>query len=185
MYSGFLFVWYHGRMEDANELLDLFDEQENQLDIVLRSAYYQDPSKYPGYLRSAEMFIRNSRGQLWIPRRNMARKVAPGGLDYSCGGHVSSGEGYVQGCIREAAEELGLELAPKDLKAIFKTSPTPGSPWFRTLFLYESDEVPSYNKDDFSEYFWLTPQELLARLQSGEPAKQSMLVTLQAVSDTL
>jgi isopentenyl-diphosphate delta-isomerase len=166
-------------MED--ELLDLFDANEQVIGTVLRSEYYRNMAKYPGYLRSAELFIRNDKGQLWIPRRSADRKVAPSGLDYSCGGHVSSGEDYLLGCMREAEEELRLQLKPEDLTLLFKTDATEASPWFRSVYLYQSSDAPEYNTEDFSEYYWLTPQELIDKIEAGEPSKESMLVTLQVI----
>ena len=181
MYKGsFLFAMIFVQMEHPEELLDIFDANERLTGTVMRSTYYRDPALHPGYLRSTELFIRNDKGQLWIPRRSADRKIKPNALDYSCGGHVSSGEDYITGCIREAEEELNLHLKPEDLTLLFKTNATDKSPWFRSVFLYNSNEAPDYNTEDFSEYYWLTPEELIARIEAGEPAKESMLATLHA-----
>jgi hypothetical protein len=53
------------------------------------------------------------------------------------------------------------------------------------VYLYETDQVPEYNTNDFQDFEWLTPQELLAKLENGEPAKSSMLSTVQAVFNKL
>jgi isopentenyl-diphosphate delta-isomerase len=172
-------------MEDEDELLDLVDENDKVINTVNRILYYQKDKKPTGYLRSAELFIRNNKGQLWIPRRTAQRKIAPNGLDYSCGGHVASGEDYLTSLVREAKEELNMDINPNSLAYIKKFYPTEGSPWFRSLYLYEYDEAPEYNRADFQEYYWLTPQELLSKLEEGEPAKSSMIVTVQQVINKL
>jgi isopentenyl-diphosphate delta-isomerase len=172
-------------MEDENELLDLIDENDKVIGTVRRTEYYKEPVKPKGYLRSVELFIRNNKGQLWIPRRTAQKKVAPNGLDYSCGGHVTSGEDYVTALVREIKEELNMGISPNDLHFIKKFHPSTGYPWFRCLYLYESNEVPKYNREDFSEYYWLTPQQLLTKLKSGEPAKVSMLSAVREVLDVL
>jgi isopentenyldiphosphate isomerase len=166
-------------MSEPVELLDLFDVQELVISVVSRHKYYKNKADFPGYLRSAEMFIINDSGQLWVPRRTPTRLIAPNGLDYSCGGHVTSGETYLTGCIREANEELNLRINETDLELAFVTGTSAVSPWFRQLFLYHSNVTPDYNTSDFSEYYWLTPRELIDRLEAGEPAKESLLITVK------
>lgn len=169
-------------MHDDNELLDLFDIDEQVIDTVKRAEYYHDQSKYKDlYLRSAEMFIVNDQGQLWVPKRTLDKKIAPGGLDYSAGGHVSSGEDYKTGLIREVEEELGLRLRPHELRFVAAFMPREGDPWFRKLFIYNSNDVPDYNTEDFSEYSWMYPRELFEQLVAGVPAKTSMRATIEKV----
>lgn len=158
-------------MED--EILDLVDANDQIIGTINRSRYDEMLEQELGYLRAGEVFIRNNKGQLWIPRRTMNKKIAPGGLDYSMGGHIGAGETYEQGVVREIEEELGLSLTPQDLKFITKFPPA-ASPYFRALYLYETDSVPNYNRDDFTEYYWLTPAELLEQLEAVEPAKDSL-----------
>lgn len=167
-------------MHDDNELLDLFDIDEQVVGTVERREYYRNQSTYKDlYLRLAEMFIVNDQGQLWVPKRTLDKKIAPGGLDYSAGGHVSSGESYEIGLIREVEEELGLMLEPSELRFIAAFTPRVGDPWFRKLFIYRSNEAPGYNTEDFSGYSWLYPEELLEQLKLGVPAKTSMRVTVE------
>lgn len=171
-------------MDPEDEVLDLFDVNEAVVGTVKRAEYYKNLEKFTGYyLRSAELFIQNDKGELWVPRRTAHKTVAPSSLDYSCGGHVAAGEDYITGCIREAEEELGLVLKPEDLQLVAQFTPaTSNYPWFRYLFVYTSNKVPPYNTDDFSEYYWLTPEALLRKLTAGEPAKQSMLETVKIFS---
>jgi len=168
-------------MEEPDELLDIVDAHEAIVWTIPRLTYYKDQQRYPGYLRSAELFLRNKAGELWIPRRLPDKQVAPNGLDYSCGGHLRAGESYKEGIAREAAEELNLKLVDSKLQTIYKFTPTDEVPYFHTIFMYVHDTVPDYNKRDFHEYFWLQPQELLDWLQRGEPAKSSLLPSLQHI----
>lgn len=169
-------------MHEEHELLDLFDINENIVGTIERAEYYENLSQYKDvYLRSAELFIVNDKGQLWVPVRAKDKKIAPGGLDYSAGGHVGSGETYKVGLLREAEEELGLILREGDLRLVASFTPLGGNNWFRRLFLYRSNEVPKYNKEDFSSYKWMLPSELLRALHSGVTAKASMLETVEYV----
>jgi isopentenyldiphosphate isomerase len=166
-------------MDDDDELLDLVDEQDKLIGTVMRNS---TGNLKHGYLRAAEAFIQNAEGKLWIPRRHTAKRIAPGGLDYSMGEHVASGEDYLPAAIRGFAEELNLTIDEGALVLIKKFPPAGGLRYFRTVYIYKSDVVPQYNPNDFTEYYWLTPQELVAKLQAGEPAKKSLLETAQFLS---
>lgn len=160
---------------DEDELLDLVDAQDRVIGTILRSQTSGLDGK--GFLRAAEAFIQNARGQIWIPRRQLNKRIAPGGLDYSMGEHVKADEDYLEACMRGFAEELNINIKPKDVQFIKTFKPIRGLGYFRALYLYESDEVPTFNPDDFSEYYWLTPKELIDRLNAGEPAKDSLIET--------
>ena len=79
-------------MASDDELLDLVDEIDRKIGTVWRSQTANLHNQKLGYLRAAEVFVRNSNAQLWIPRRALSKRIAPGGLDYSASGHVASGE---------------------------------------------------------------------------------------------
>lgn len=164
-------------MTQEDELLDLVDKNDKVIGTIWRSKT-ADPFK--GYLRAAELLIINDEGKLWVPRRQMHKRIAPGGLDFSASGHVASGEGYEETLYRETEEELNLKLDPKKLELLHKFPPHPDlPPYFRTVYIYHSNDVPEYNPDDFSGYEWLTPQEVAARLEAGEPGKASILETVK------
>lgn len=166
-------------MGDDDEVLDLVDKNDKVIGTILRTQKIKLTGRNAGYLRAAEILIRNKEGQLWIPRRSMKKAIAPGGLDYSASGHVASGESYLQTAIRETEEELNLKVDLKFLKPLYKFPPIGDEKlFFRTVYIYESDEAPDYNSDDFSGYDWLTPEELLKKLRNGEPAKRSLAETI-------
>ncbi|MEX1995157.1 MAG: NUDIX domain-containing protein [Candidatus Saccharimonadales bacterium] len=167
---------------DDDELLDLVDSNDHVVGSVMRSV---TSNPHEGYLRASELFIQNDKGQLWIPRRHPAKRIAPSGLDYSMGGHVGHGETYMEALIRETKEELNLELKPDRLSLIKKFGPTGELRYFRSVYLYKSNQAPNYNPDDFTEFYWLTPQELMHKLEAGEPAKLSLLETAQYLVDGL
>lgn len=163
---------------DEDELLDLVDENDQVVGTILRDD--TAGSNHKGYLRAAELLILNDKGQLWIPRRQMHKKLAPGGLDYSAAGHVASGDDYGETLKREVKEELNLKLDESKLEFLHKFTPrTDLPPYFRSVYLYRTNEIPNYNHDDFSEYYWLTPKDLLAKLEAAEPAKQSLKETVE------
>lgn len=162
-------------MED--ELLDLVDVNDQPIGTILRSEYERMATERLGNIRAVEMFIQNDEGKLWVPKRADHKRIAPGGLDYSTGGHVGAGESYEDAAVREIKEELNLDITKEDLEFVRKFEPTE-LPYFRVLYIYHSNVAPRYNPDDFVSAEWLSPEELIKKLDGGVPAKSSMRETV-------
>ena len=71
-----------GTMEQ-DEYLDLVDENDVVIGRKLRSEVHAE--KLKNY-RAVNLFIVNSKGELWIPRRTAHKQLYPLGLDFSCAG---------------------------------------------------------------------------------------------------
>lgn len=165
---------------ETDELLDIVNADDQVIGTIMRSEYARLVSENLGYVRAIDVFIVNDQGQLWIPKRPPHKKIAPNGLDYSCGGHVSSGEDYSTSALREIEEELNLQLKESDLEFIQKFR-NDDLHYYRAVYLYRSNETPDYNPDDFVSAEWMTPKELLAKLEAGVPAKTSIHETVTAL----
>jgi isopentenyldiphosphate isomerase len=172
-------------LSDEEEILDLVDEDDKVIGTITHTQAYDIIHTKQGYLRASNMFIINSRGELWIPRRQPHKKIAPNGLDYSMGEHVQSGETYLEAAVRGCQEELNLQLSPEELTFICKLAPEPGlPPYFTCDYLYYSDNEPNYSKEDFVTAEWIQPGELMNRLHNAqETAKASMPYSLKALLD--
>ena len=169
---------------EDEELLDLVDTNDQVVGTILRRDTGKSGTMPKGrYIRGASCFIMNSKQQLWIPRRTLHKKIAPGGLDYSVGGHVTSGETYEEALVHEFAEEVNIHIATSELIFIGKETPAliPSHYYFSKVYIYLSDKTPQYNPDDFTGYEWLTASELRAKLLAGEPAKESLLLATDFV----
>jgi 8-oxo-dGTP pyrophosphatase MutT (NUDIX family) len=162
------------------ELLDIVNENDEVIGTILRSNYDELVEKKLGYIRAVEMFIQNDEGKLWVPTRTADQKIAPNGLDYSMGGHVESGEDYAESALREIEEELNLTIDPEKLEFVTKFRPSL-IPYFRSFYIYRSNETPEYNPNDFVGAEWLTPEEILQKLDSGVPAKTSLRETVESL----
>ena len=169
-------------MNDEDELLDLVNRHDEVIGTILRSEYNTLAENNLGYIRSVEMLIQNDEGKLWIPRRTADKKIAPDGLDYSMGGHVGSGEGYVESALREIKEELNLDLLPEDLQFIKKFEPAV-IPYFRAFYIYHSNETPDYNPKDFVGADWLGPDEIIKKINNGSSAKTTLLETVLVLKE--
>ncbi|HSH56266.1 MAG TPA: NUDIX domain-containing protein [Candidatus Limnocylindrales bacterium] len=166
-------------MHETDELLDLVDEQDQVVGTILRSEFYRLESERLGFIRGIEFLIENDNGQLWIPTRTANKKIAPNALDYSCGGHVSAGESYIESGLREIKEELNLDLRENDLDFVHLFDPTSGLPYFRALYRYCSNSAPQFNTDDFVSAEWLSPEEISEQIANGKPAKSSLAETIK------
>jgi isopentenyldiphosphate isomerase len=155
-----------------NELLYLVDENDNVLGSQPRA--FDAKGNWRNF-RVINAFIQNSKGELWIPRRAAHKKLFPLALDVSIGGHVTYGESYEEALLKEAAEEVNLDLKAIPYELLGYLNPHQHDlSAFMKVYLIKSDEVPNYNKEDFVEHFWLKPEEILKMIESGEPAKSDL-----------
>jgi len=158
------------------EILDVVNEQDQVVGQARRSEVYA--KKLP--FRVVYGLIENDKGQLWIPRRTESKKVCPGALDMSVAGHVAAGETYEQGFRREAQEEIFLDVDTVSWSLLGSLNPfKDGSYAFSYVYKIKMNESPEYNKSDYSDFYWLTPQELMQRLDSGEAAKNDLPLLLR------
>ncbi|MCQ2266733.1 MAG: NUDIX domain-containing protein [Bacteroidaceae bacterium] len=60
------------------------------------------------------LHVFDSAGRLYLQKRSMRKDIAPGLWDTSVGGHVDYGETLLQAVLREAREEVGLQLTGEE-----------------------------------------------------------------------
>ena len=158
-----------------DELLDLVDEQDQVIGTIWRSQAYAENKL--ASLRAVWLLIKNQDGKFWIPRRQVSKQILPNCLDGFAVGHVGSGETYEQAMIREVQEELNINILQLPYKFIGKLTPQEGAICFVEIFELQvpNDFIIDYNKDDFSEFFWLSPQEIIEKINNGEKAKESLI----------
>ncbi len=158
--------------DHPEELLDLVDEHDKVIGTASREKIYAEGLRN---YRVIHAFIVNNEGKLWIPRRVSTKKLYPNGLDYSIAGHVESGETYEEGLHKEASEEVNLNLNEVEYKEIASFNPhTHDVHCFQKVYEIKSDDVPNFNRDDFSGYEWLLPEEIISRFESGEIGKEDI-----------
>ena len=158
--------------DSPEERIDLVDKNDVVISNTTRKEIYANGIRN---YRVIHAFLKNSAGKLWIPRRVSTKKLYPSGLDYSIAGHVESGETYVEALHKEAAEEANLDLSKIPYKEIANFNPyTHDVHCFQKVYEIETDTAPDYNKEDFSEYEWLLPEEVIERFDNGEIGKEDI-----------
>ncbi|MFA6263169.1 MAG: NUDIX hydrolase [Candidatus Babeliales bacterium] len=166
-----------------DEILDLVTSADEVIGQEKRRLVYaQGLSNF----RVINGFICNSKKQLWIPRRHQSKKLFPLHLDASVGGHVASGESYLDAFRREAHEELNLDINDFSYSSVARLTPHEhGTSAFMWVYLIKNDNVPPYNPNDFVEYFWLSLEEFFAKITRGDRAKGDLFPILQAIKNSL
>jgi isopentenyldiphosphate isomerase len=152
-----------------DEYLDLVNEKDEVIGKKLRSEVY---AKHLSNFRVINAFVINSKGELWIPRRTADKRIFPLCLDMGVGGHVESGETYGQTFKRETQEELNIDTDKVEYKFLGHLTPHKDKvSAFMNVYEIKMEQAPDYNKSDFTESFWLTPQDFFKRLIQGEKTK--------------
>jgi 8-oxo-dGTP pyrophosphatase MutT (NUDIX family) len=146
-----------------DELLDVVNEHDHVIGAIYRS---QLPKTFVN-TRIVLTFIINHEGKLAILRRSPQKEISPLHLAL-IGGCVQSGETYEQALKRETAEEANIIVDHHEYRLLGIHKPHEG--WKATyggLFkaIYEikiHGHAIEFNREDFCELLWLSPQEIVA-----------------------
>ena len=161
----------------TEEYLDLVDENDNIIGREKRSVIYEKGLKN---YRVINAFIMNSEGKLWIPRRTAHKKIYPLSLDMSAGGHVESGSTYEETFAKEVMEELNIDVNKVLWREIgYFKSGEHGLKCFQKVYEINQDAVPDFNLEDFIEYYWLTPQEFMEKVQQEREIKSDLTILIR------
>ncbi len=68
--------------------------------------------------RSVHVWIITPDDRILVQRRALTKENNPGLWDVSCAGHIAAGEGAIESAIREAQEELGIDIAAEELRHV-------------------------------------------------------------------
>lgn len=165
----------------GDELLDLVDQDDRVIGVLERSQIY---GMHLTNFRVVNCFISNDVGQLWIPRRTAHKRIFPLALDVSVGGHVASGETYDEAFARELYEEVGLRVEHIKCKKIGALNPHEnGVSAFMHVYHVCYNETPPFSHEDFIEYYWLYPQEVMEKIAQGDRAKSDLPLLIQYFFD--
>lgn len=134
-----------------DELSDMVDRKDQKVTVKNRNDIEGDFVN----TRYINIFICNHKGQFWVPWRRDDLKRWPASPDFAVGGAVEAGENYLSAAIREAKEEVGLELVPDSLKEIAYLSPYKFPvACFSKVYEHICDEV-SFTSAEYKSAQWM------------------------------
>lgn len=160
-------------LSGEHEIVDIVDEQDRVIGQKHRAALAGE------YVRVVNVFLKNSAGQLWIPRRSGAMGDAPHCLVWSLSEYLQHDEGYVEALKRALRVMLNLELGQTDCRLLGYLTPYAGVSSFMTVYEIQMDETPNHDSDEIADAAWLSPAAVIARIHAGEPARNDLLRLLQ------
>lgn len=95
----------------GDDLVDVIDGEGRTIGTVTRREIRQRRLAH----RCVYILVFNQRGELFIHQRTDSKDVYPGHWDVAIGGVLGAGEDFDAGAVREAREELGVDLLPEPL----------------------------------------------------------------------
>lgn len=120
--------------------------------------------------KTIHAWVMNSKGELLIQLRHPKKDSSPNKWDVSIAGHIPAGSDAPTTLVREAAEELGLELLAEDAEFLFTVRQQRDEPErglinneFQEVFLIRRDVDIStlrFQDGEVSAVRWIMPEEL-------------------------
>lgn len=120
-------------------------------------------------------FIINSKNQVLLQKRSKNKKLWPNTWDVTAGGHVLTGEFGFEAAIREAKEELGIDLNKESMTFIGSAISTniKGdiiNNHFNEFYIVNKDLDETKLKlqeEEVSEVKWIDKDEIIERIQDN------------------
>ena len=150
------------------EMFDVVDRSDMVVGRASREEVHRDGLLH----RSTHLLVFDSAGRVLLQKRSTSKDSFPGRWDSSVSGHVDSGEGYDECIVREASEEIGIDLTetPERLFKIDACEET--SQEFTWVYRTTSDGPFTPNEDEVIEIRWFTRDEV-SRLLDTENESRS------------
>ena len=142
-----------------DEILDVVDAA----DRIVASATRAEVHSRGLLHRAVHVWAFDPSGRVFLQRRSLTKRQAPGRLDSSAAGHLASGEDYLATAVRELAEELGTMLPPHAFHLLGKAPPGDGLEFIQ---VFRIDHAGPFvlNPDEIIGGAWWVPRDLDAAL---------------------
>lgn len=148
------------------ELWDLYTEERA---LTGRDHIRGEPIPAGHYHLVVHVWIRNSRGEYLISQRAASRPTFP--LMWECvGGSVTKGEDSLTGAIREAKEEVGVDLRPECGQMVF-TETRKNFHDILDVWLFEYDgpiTLEAATTDEVAQAGWMTAAQVRELFEAGK-----------------
>jgi isopentenyl-diphosphate delta-isomerase type 1 len=140
----------------SEELLEVVDERNGVVGRERRGVIHARGLMH----RSAQVFVFNARGELFLQKRSAKKDEFPGLWDSSAAGHVDPGESYEDCARRELEEELGIAEAV-ELEPLFQI-PASADTGFEhcSVFRCRHDGPMTLQPHEVDDGRWVAPAEM-------------------------
>ena len=144
------------------EMFDVVDRSDRVVGRARRQEVHREGLLH----RSAHLLVFDRAERVLLQRRSMDKDTFPGRWDSSVSGHVDSGEEYDKCIVREAMEEIGIDLTdtPERLFKIDACEETAQE--FTWVYRIKSEGPFIPNEEEVSEIRWFTMDEVSRMLAS-------------------
>lgn len=138
----------------------------NQYDEITGSKPREELDFSEDIFRTASLWITNAKGDILLAQRKHDKKVDPGKWAEAVGGTVEGNDTYEQTIIREAQEELGIELTTLKVgpKQFIETPARYFIQWYHTEINQDISEF-SIQTEEVEQIAWIPRARLLKELR--------------------
>ena len=143
-----------------HEIFDIVDHEDKVIGRASRQEVHRQ-----GFLhRSTHLLVFDEQGRVLLQKRSIDKDTFPEKWDSSVSGHVDSGEHYDECIVREAKEEIGLDLeeVPEKLFKVEACEQTAQE--FTWVYRTISPGPFTINEKEISEIRWNTRDEVSSLL---------------------
>jgi isopentenyl-diphosphate Delta-isomerase len=159
------------------ELVDILDETGQKTgQTMLKSETHAKSIWHSG----AHIWIYNSNGDILLQLRGTGKVIRPGAWDVVVAGHIMAGEGPLETAVREAKEEIGLEVKPESLVFIEVSKVQDEMPgWTHRVFnwVYSLKTDLDINdlemeKEEVADLAWMPLEQFESEIHDPEKSKK-------------
>ena len=112
-----------------SEIFDIIDQNDN----VIGQASREETHKKGLLHRVVDIFIFNSQGEILLQKRSEKKDTNPGLWTFSAGGHVESGNGWLETACKELQEELGIKTELEEIGTFVSKDPNHPNQMIKTF----------------------------------------------------
>ncbi len=155
------------------EYIDVVNERD---DVISRTSH-DDIYKYKLTHRIVHVLIFNDEGKMAIQLRSAQKSYMPLHWSTAVGGHVQSGENYLEAAKREAQEEIGIE---SDLELLFKDYYIGEQKINKFLAIYKTIYNGPFelNSEEVDKVEFFTIEEIKGMVKKGDKFHPELLFIL-------
>ncbi len=150
----------------SKELWQVLDREGNPTGEIMKK-YDQKVFERGFYHLGADVWIINSKNKILIQKRSPLKKLEPN-VWAMTGGSVILGENSLKTIVREAKEELNIDIDESNLKLITKFRT--GNVWIDTYILKCNYDISKmkFQEDEVSDAKWATWEEIDDLVKKGQ-----------------